>query len=48
MNKDSKDRFDRILYPAVCADCGEDCEVPFKPDGERPIYCKTCFLKRRK
>jgi len=31
------------LYKAVCAECGRDCEVPFKPNGSRPIYCSSCF-----
>lgn len=37
----------RSLYPATCADCGVRCEVPFKPTGERPTYCKECFAKRK-
>jgi CxxC-x17-CxxC domain-containing protein len=35
------------MYRAVCADCRKDCEVPFKPTGERPVYCKDCFAKRK-
>lgn len=31
------------MHHAVCADCGNDCEVPFRPTGDRPIYCKNCF-----
>ena len=37
----------RALYQAVCADCRQDCEVPFKPREDRPIYCKECFAKRK-
>lgn len=37
----------RVMYKAVCADCRKDCEVPFKPTGERPVYCKECFAKRK-
>ena len=22
-------------------------EVPFKPRGDRPIYCKDCYIKRK-
>ncbi len=33
------------MHPAVCDDCGDDCEVPFKPTGDKPIYCKRCFGK---
>lgn len=35
------------LHRAICADCHKDCEVPFKPSGERPVYCKECFKKRK-
>ncbi len=36
----------RESYPAVCASCGRDCEVPFQPRGDRPVYCSECFTKR--
>ncbi len=31
------------MHQAVCAECGNDCEVPFKPSGERPVLCSNCF-----
>ncbi len=37
---------DRSFTKAICAECGKDCEVPFKPSGSRPVYCKECFSKR--
>ncbi len=37
----------REMHKATCAECGQECEVPFKPSGERPVYCKECFQKRR-
>lgn len=40
-------RREKILYKAICADCHKDCEIPFKPTGERPVYCKECFSKRK-
>lgn len=36
---------DRPMYPAVCADCGQQTEVPFQPRGDRPVYCRDCFAK---
>ena len=36
----------RQMHPAVCAECGKDTEVPFRPTGERPVYCWDCFHKR--
>lgn len=38
---------DRVLHKAICADCKKECEVPFKPSGDRPVYCKDCFSKRK-
>jgi len=32
----------------ICADCKKECEVPFKPSGDRPVYCKECFSGRKK
>jgi ATP-dependent RNA helicase DeaD len=37
----------REMYEAVCADCGQECEVPFKPHPSRPVYCRECWAKRR-
>ncbi len=34
-------------FTAVCADCGNECEIPFKPDGNRPVYCRVCWAKRK-
>jgi len=38
---------DRQMYKATCAECKKECEVPFKPSGDRPVYCKDCFSKRK-
>ena len=38
---------ERILHKTICADCRKECEVPFKPTGGRPVYCKDCFSKRK-
>ena len=37
----------REMYPIVCADCGADAMVPFRPRGDRPVYCSDCFSKMR-
>ena len=29
------------------ADCGAECEVPFKPTQGRPVYCRDCFRKHK-
>lgn len=33
----------REMFKATCAECGRPCEVPFRPSGDRPVYCKDCF-----
>ena len=33
------------LFDAVCSNCGKNIQVPFKPDGKRPVYCKECLPK---
>ena len=38
--------FDRpTLHKAVCHDCGRECEVPFRPTGSKPVFCRDCFAK---
>jgi CxxC-x17-CxxC domain-containing protein len=32
-------------FPAVCAQCGKDTEVPFEPREGRPVYCSECYNK---
>ncbi|MDD5356141.1 MAG: hypothetical protein PHY56_06375 [Candidatus Omnitrophica bacterium] len=45
-NRDNDFR-ERSYTKAICADCNKECEVPFKPSGDRPVYCKECFAKRK-
>ena len=35
----------RVLYDAVCAECGKEAKVPFKPTEDRPVYCSDCYAK---
>lgn len=37
----------REMHKTTCADCGSECEVPFKPSGEKPVYCRDCFAKHK-
>lgn len=41
------DRSPRQMYPAVCAACGKETEVPFEPRSGRPVYCNECFANMR-
>lgn len=35
----------RQMYDAVCTSCGANTQVPFKPNPDKPIYCRDCFKK---
>lgn len=35
----------REMFPATCAACGVETEVPFRPSGDRPVYCRDCFTR---
>jgi CxxC-x17-CxxC domain-containing protein len=35
----------RQMFPAKCAECGKDTEVPFEPRGDKPVYCSDCYRK---
>ena len=35
--------YGRQMYPIVCAQCGQEAEVPFLPRGDRPVYCSNCY-----
>lgn len=39
-------RQDRQMYDVTCSACGAATQVPFKPSGDRPVYCKDCYSKR--
>lgn len=38
-----RDRERPEMHEAICSDCGKRCEVPFRPTGDKPIYCSQCF-----
>jgi len=37
----------RQMYPATCAGCGCETEVPFRPSMDRPVYCRECYTKMK-
>ena len=37
----------REMHKATCSDCGEECEVPFKPTEGKPVFCRECYRKKR-
>ncbi|MCL2497773.1 MAG: zinc-ribbon domain containing protein [Symbiobacteriaceae bacterium] len=36
----------REMFEAVCANCGAIALVPFRPSGDRPVYCADCYQPR--
>ncbi|HXL03611.1 MAG: zinc-binding protein [Firmicutes bacterium] len=38
---------DREMHSAVCARCGAQTSVPFKPRPDRPVYCRDCYQNNR-
>ncbi len=41
-NKEAK------MHAATCSECGKNCEVPFEPSPDKPIYCANCYEKEYK
>lgn len=37
--------FKKELYDAECANCHKRCQVPFRPNGKKPVHCQDCFVK---
>jgi len=35
------------MHKAVCDECHKSCEVPFRPSGDKPVYCSDCFSSKR-
>ncbi len=33
----------REMFDATCAQCNVATTVPFKPRGDKPVYCRSCF-----
>ncbi len=47
-NYNPKDRAPREnkSYPATCTNCSIACDVPFRPDGSKPVLCRDCYSKK--
>lgn len=35
------------MFKAVCSECGKTCEVPFRPSGDKPVFCNECFGSKK-
>jgi len=38
----------REMFRVTCAKCGKVAEVPFRPTGCKPVYCKNCYQPARR
>lgn len=36
------------MFSAVCSECRKSCEVPFRPSGDKPVFCRDCFGNKDK
>lgn len=43
--KNRKNSGKKKLHDAVCAKCGCQTQVPFKPIEGKDVYCRDCFTK---
>jgi len=41
------DRGPVTMHKAVCDECHKECEVPFRPSGDKPIFCNECFSSKK-
>lgn len=35
------------MFDATCSQCGNECQVPFRPNGRKPVLCSNCFGKQK-
>lgn len=43
----SKHKTSHDVFKTICNVCNKPCEVPFKPNGKKPVFCDTCFSKTK-
>ncbi len=46
--RSSRNERDFQMTKVICSSCGDECEVPFKPTSNKPVYCDNCFVKKDK
>ena len=45
-SSDGRGRGDVQMTKVICSKCGDECEVPFKPQTNKPLFCSDCFSKQ--
>ena len=41
------DRGEATMFQATCSECKKNCDVPFRPASDKPVYCNACFSAKR-
>ncbi len=41
------ERRDVEMFKTTCTACGKAAEVPFRPDGSKPVLCRDCFASNK-
>jgi CxxC-x17-CxxC domain-containing protein len=47
INKPQRNAIHHEVYKTICDTCKKPCEVPFKPNGKKPVFCDACFGQTR-
>ena len=47
-NQRSNNGAERVMYDAICAECGKPTKIPFQPRNDRPVYCSECFQNHKR
>lgn len=47
-NRTGNNRSQREMHTVICSECGKETEVPFRPSGDRPVYCRECFSQNNR
>ena len=40
-------RGERVMYDAICSECGRPTKIPFEPKTDQPVYCDECYKAHR-
>lgn len=43
IDKKTRNTLHHAVYKTICSVCQKPCEVPFKPNGKKPVFCDACF-----
>ena len=45
--RNSRDDRKNESATVTCADCGTECQIPFVPKTDKPVYCSDCFRQNK-